>query len=196
VIRGPIRGSRAGSRNHCRASWRSARNCLGNSVTGRALGRNRPRRGRDPAPGRVRPMPSPGGNTIRPDKRPASSSFVLGRRRRPAETARGALGGLRALQLDAGSGRMVPRTRVGRSALRAAAPAGRGSSRNGSRASWARGYSERITWAGLPTAITLAGRSLTTTAPAPTTVFSPMLTPGQTITPPPSQTLSSDASCR
>lgn len=29
-----------------------------------------------------------------------------------------------------------------------------------------------------------------TTAPAPTTVFSPMLTPGQTITPPPSHTLS------
>lgn len=29
-----------------------------------------------------------------------------------------------------------------------------------------------------------------TTAPAPTTVFSPMVTPGQTITPPPSQTLS------
>src|SRR4029450_9015407 len=52
------------------------------------------------------------------------------------------------------------------------------------------GYSERITRAGLPTAITFAGRSLTTTAPAPTTVFSPMLTPGQTITPPPSQTLS------
>jgi hypothetical protein len=33
---------------------------------------------------------------------------------------------LRALQLDPGSGRMVPVTRVGRSALRAAAPAGRG----------------------------------------------------------------------
>ena len=29
-----------------------------------------------------------------------------------------------------------------------------------------------------------------TTAPAPTTVLSPMVTPGQTITPPPSQTLS------
>jgi hypothetical protein len=40
----------------------------------------------------------------------------------------------------------------------------------------ARGYSERITWAGLPTAITLAGRSPATTAPAPTTVCSPMLT--------------------
>jgi hypothetical protein len=32
-------------------------------------GLNRPRRGRDPAPGRVRPMPSPGGNTTRPDRR-------------------------------------------------------------------------------------------------------------------------------
>ena len=29
-----------------------------------------------------------------------------------------------------------------------------------------------------------------TTAPAPTTVFSPMVTPGSTIAPPPSQTLS------
>ena len=48
----------------------------------------------------------------------------------------------------------------------------------------------RMTRAGLPTASTLAGRSLTITAPAPTTVFSPMLTPGQTITPPPSHTLS------
>src|SRR4029450_6648934 len=52
------------------------------------------------------------------------------------------------------------------------------------------GYSERITRAGLPTATTLAGRSLTTTTPAPTTVFSPMLTPGPMITSPPSQTLS------
>jgi hypothetical protein len=38
-------------------------------------------------------------------------------------------GGLRALQLDPGSGRMVPRTRVGRSALRAATPPGEGASR-------------------------------------------------------------------
>ncbi|SUP34573.1 Uncharacterised protein [Streptomyces griseus] len=44
--------------------------------------------------------------------------------------------------------------------------------------------------AGLPTATTLGGRSLVTTAPAPTTVFSPMVTPGQTMTPPPSHTLS------
>ena len=55
------------------------------------------------------------------------------------------------------------------------------------RAGWR--YNERSTRAGLPTATTLAGRSRTTTAPAPTTVFSPMLTPGPTITPPPSQTL-------
>src|SRR6266516_2590551 len=41
---------------------------------------------------------------------------------------RWAPGGLRGLQLDPGSGRMVPRTRVGRSALRAAAPAGEGAS--------------------------------------------------------------------
>ena len=47
-----------------------------------------------------------------------------------------------------------------------------------------------MTRAGLPTATTFAGRSRTTTAPAPTTVFSPIVTPGQTMTPPPSQTLS------
>jgi hypothetical protein len=47
----------------------------------------------------------------------------------------------------------------------------------------------RMTRAGLPTARTFGGRSRVTTAPAPTTVFSPMVTPGQTITPPPSQTL-------
>ena len=46
-------------------------------------------------------------------------------------TARGPGGGLRGLQLDPGSDRMVPRTRVGRSALRAAAPAVRGRSRAG-----------------------------------------------------------------
>lgn len=44
--------------------------------------------------------------------------------------------------------------------------------------------------AGLPTATTLAGRSLVTTLPAPTTVFTPMVTPGSTVTLPPSHTLS------
>src|SRR5699024_6617236 len=48
----------------------------------------------------------------------------------------------------------------------------------------------RMTLAGFPTATTFAGRSRVTTAPAPTTVFCPILTPGQTITPPPSHTLS------
>ncbi len=47
-----------------------------------------------------------------------------------------------------------------------------------------------MTRAGLPTATTFAGRSFVTTAPAPTTVFSPIVTPGHTTTPPPSQTLS------
>ena len=46
----------------------------------------------------------------------------------------------------------------------------------------------RTTRQGLPTARTFGGRSRTTTLPAPTTVFSPMLTPGHTIAPPPSQT--------
>ena len=95
---------------------------------GRSWGLNRPRRGRDPAPGRVRPMPSPGGNTTGPTD--AGVKVVRPRPPTPATwTARWASGGLRALHLDPGSGRVVPRTRVGRSALRAAAPAGQGRSR-------------------------------------------------------------------
>ena len=53
------------------------------------------------------------------------------RRRRRAGTARRPAGGCGGSTLDPGSGRMVPRTRVGRSARRAAAPAGRGRSRSG-----------------------------------------------------------------
>ncbi len=48
----------------------------------------------------------------------------------------------------------------------------------------------RTTRAGLPTATTSAGRSRVTTAPEPTTVLAPMVTPGRTIAPPPSHTLS------
>src|SRR5436305_195328 len=48
----------------------------------------------------------------------------------------------------------------------------------------------RWTLAGAPNATTPAGRSRVTTAPAPTTVSSPIVTPGQTMAPPPSQTLS------
>jgi len=55
-------------------------------------GLNRPRRGRDPAPGRVRPMPSPGGNTIRPDKR-RRQGRTSSPRRWPAETAKRRTGG-------------------------------------------------------------------------------------------------------
>jgi hypothetical protein len=69
-------------------------------------------------------------------QRPASRSYVLGRRRRRPGTARRPAGGLRALQLDPGSGRMVPVTRVGRSARRAAAPAGRGRCRTGDQRRW------------------------------------------------------------
>ena len=47
----------------------------------------------------------------------------------------------------------------------------------------------RSTRHGLPTATTLAGMSFVTTLPAPITVFSPMVTPGTTITPAPSQQL-------
>src|SRR3954465_7805536 len=48
----------------------------------------------------------------------------------------------------------------------------------------------RPTRAGTPIATTPAGRSRVTTAPAPTTVCSPIVTPGQTITPALNQTLS------
>ncbi len=48
----------------------------------------------------------------------------------------------------------------------------------------------RITRHGLPAAMTLAGISLVTTLPAPITVFSPIVTPGSTIAPPPIHTLS------
>jgi hypothetical protein len=58
-------------------------------ATGGSWGRNGPRRGRDPAPGRVRPMLSPGGNYHSARQTPASRSFLLGRRYRPAGTARG-----------------------------------------------------------------------------------------------------------
>jgi hypothetical protein len=57
---------------------------------------------------------------------PASRSFLLAAGADESGTARWAPGGLRALQLDPGLGRMVPRTRVGCSALRAAAPPGEG----------------------------------------------------------------------
>ena len=50
--------------------------------------------------------------------------------------------------------------------------------------------SSRTTRAGFPTASTPAGRSWVTTAPAPTTVSAPIVTPGQMIAPPPIQTLS------
>src|SRR5262249_44480241 len=48
----------------------------------------------------------------------------------------------------------------------------------------------RCTTAGTPKATTPAGKLRVTTAPAPATVSSPIVTPGQTMTPPPSQTLS------
>jgi hypothetical protein len=70
-------------------------------------------------------------NTTRPDKAPASRSYDPGRDAGEPGRPGGRLGGL---HLDAGSGRVVPVTRVGRSALRAAPPAGRGRSRT--RAVW------------------------------------------------------------
>ena len=56
----------------------------------------------------------------------AISSFLLGRPLPASWDGQAADWRLRGIHLDPGSGRMVPRTRVGRSALRAAAPAGQG----------------------------------------------------------------------
>jgi len=50
-----------------------------------------------------------------------------------------------------------------------------------------------LTRAGTPKATTSAGKSRVTTEPAPTTVLSPMVTPGHTITPAATQTLSPSA---
>jgi hypothetical protein len=63
---------------------------LGNSPTGTARRPKSASARPGPAPGRVRPMPSPGGNYHPARRRPASRSFVLGRRRRPPGTAPGA----------------------------------------------------------------------------------------------------------
>jgi hypothetical protein len=52
-------------------------------------GLNRPRRGRDPVPGRVRPMPSPGGHTTRPDRRRRQGRSSSAAARRPSATAPG-----------------------------------------------------------------------------------------------------------
>jgi hypothetical protein len=53
-----------------------------------------------------------------------------------------------------------------------------------------KGHRRRIVRAGLPAADTWSGMSRTTTLPAPMTAFFPMVTPGQTITPPPSHAFS------
>jgi hypothetical protein len=74
----------------------------------RPRGLNRPRRGRDPAPGRVRPIPSPGGNTTRPDRRWRQSSFLLAADADELGRSWGRLADAGA-PLDPGSGRMVPR---------------------------------------------------------------------------------------
>jgi hypothetical protein len=133
------------------------------TATSRAL--NRPRRGRDLYPAAFGRCPRPPGIPPGP-----TSGRRQGRSSSPPADGLGRSGvdwRRWGLHLDPGSGRMVPVTRVGRSALRAAAPAGRGRSRTNPPPSWAVGYSERITRAGLPTATTLAGRSLTTTTPTP-----------------------------
>jgi hypothetical protein len=90
-----------------------------------------------PAPGRVRPMPSPGGNYHPARKRPASSSFLLAAT--PAGgTVRWLTGGCGGSSLTPGRAGWSQRHWVGRSARRAAAPAGRGRCRAGLPATWPR----------------------------------------------------------
>jgi hypothetical protein len=128
VIGGPIRVGLEGPRNHWRASRRIAWNCkMQEGDRERPGGLNRPRRGRDPAP---RPRSADALTRREIPSGPTSAGVKVVRPRPPAPATwkrpGGGAGGLRALHLDPGSGRMVPVTRVGRSALRAAAPAGRG----------------------------------------------------------------------
>jgi hypothetical protein len=68
-LRGPIRGGPGGPGNRCRPSWRPLGIAGRNSATERVLGLTSAERGRVQGPGRVRPMPSPGGTTTRPDRR-------------------------------------------------------------------------------------------------------------------------------
>jgi hypothetical protein len=65
-------GGVEGPRNRGRAFWRPLGIAECNRPQGGSGGLNRPRRGRDPAPGRVRPMPSPGGNYHPARQTPAS----------------------------------------------------------------------------------------------------------------------------
>ena len=126
TLRGPIRGETRTPTNRWRRSGEPLGIAGSNSVTGRVRG---------PKSASARPGPC---------TRPRSADALTRRELPPGPTDTGVKGGsssaagaeawdgqaagrrLRGLQLDPGSGRMVPRTRVGRSALRAAAPAGRG----------------------------------------------------------------------
>ena len=69
------------------------------------------------------PGPHPAGIPPRPTG-VGVKVVLLGRRRRPTGPARGQLAACGRSTSTPGSGRMVPVTRIGRSALRAAAPAG------------------------------------------------------------------------
>jgi hypothetical protein len=133
-LRGPIRGETEGTRDHCRAVRRAGPNCI----------RGIARRGRpgaeiclgaagDSAPGRVRPMPSPGGNT-RPDKHrrqgrssSAADADQLGRPERPVAACGRS-------SLTPGRAGWSRGHAFGRSALRAAAPPGEGAARQPSSA--------------------------------------------------------------
>jgi hypothetical protein len=117
--------SAPGPQGRLRASRATTRNCMWNSTTGTvwgawiglgAAGTLHPAAfGRCPHPAGIPPGPKAPGVKLVPPRRDAGDGGRPGGDR-----------WLRGLQLDPGSGRMVPVTRVGRSALRAAAPAGQG----------------------------------------------------------------------
>jgi len=82
TIKGGVEGPRELPRcQESRWSGQERRSELHTAIArrGGSWGLNRPRRGQDPAPGRVRPMPAPGGNTTRPENARRARSFVFGR---------------------------------------------------------------------------------------------------------------------
>src|SRR5581483_5185184 len=162
------------------APRRDRRGALGRDRAGRCVD-DRPdhaRRPREAPRGRLRAARTARGR--RPEPRPAAVEGVpvpLLRLRRHAARE----------HLRADAVPLDPLLRALPPAVRAVQDAVAGPSGTSTRS---RSPISRMTRAGTPPATTPAGRSRATTPPAPTTVSSPIVTPGQTITPPPSQTLS------
>jgi hypothetical protein len=130
TLRGPTRGRPGGREIAVERPGIRTGIALGNSAAGRTRG---------PKSASARPGPCTWPRSADAlTRRELPAGPTSGRRQgrsssaascRPAGTVLGLWAAWRGLQLDPGSGRMVPRTRVGRSALRATAPAGRGRSR-------------------------------------------------------------------